>query len=109
MILKLVLSSIIGSSIGYFGLIVFPSSKKSGNSGGFSLDKRLNNWTKIIKMDKRVLFFDVFFSCIVISIAYTIIVLEVVTCRQALLGGLTAEAFFYHYIHNARNGNNKTE
>lgn len=97
-----------GSSIGYFGLIIFPSAKKGEKNGdSFSLEKRIENWTRIIKMDKRCLFFDIFFSCIVISIAYTIIILDVVSVRQALLGGLTAEAFFYHYIHNARNGNNK--
>ena len=101
-LIKLISSSILGSLIAYFGLIVFPSSK-DGDSGYLPLSKRVSNWNRVIKMDKRLLLFDVFFSCIIISVAYTIILLDVVSCRQALLGGLTAEAFFYHYIHNARN------
>ncbi len=101
---KLISSSILGSLIAYFGLIVFPSSK-DGNANHLPLDKRIDNWSRVVSMDKRLLFFDVVFSCFIISFAYTIILLDVVSCRQALLGGLTAEAFFYHYIHNARNKN----
>lgn len=96
--------SVIGSVISYFMLIIYPPSKDEGYTNNV-FKFRCKRWKQIIESDKRVLIFDVVFSCVIIGIAYTIIILEVVNYRQALLGGLTAEAFVYNYIHNARNQN----
>ena len=100
-LIKLILASILGSLIAYFSIIIFPSSQRE-ESTGVSIEKRLKKWNKVIKMDKRLLAFDLVFSCVFVSIAYTIVILEVVSCTQALLGGMTAEAAVYHYLHNAR-------
>ncbi len=104
---ELILASIVGSAISYFGLIVFPSSStKNGKKERLSLQERMENWALIIQMDKRCLIFDLFFTCGVIGVAYTIYILEAVTVKQAILGSLTAESFFYHYIYNGRNSKN---
>lgn len=94
--------SMIGSIISYFTLIIYPPSKNGENSSN-TLSKRLGRWKQIINADKRTLICDIFFSCVLISVVYTIFILEVISYKQALLGGLTAEACMYSYIHNARN------
>ena len=96
--------SVIGSVIAYFTLIIYPSSKDEGYENN-TFEYRYKRWKQIIDSDKRILAFDIFFSCVLIGIVYTIIVLEVVSCKQALFGGLTAEACIYNYVHNARNRN----
>lgn len=96
--------SVIGSVIAYFTLIIYPSSKDEGYDNN-TFKYRCKRWKQIIDSDKRILAFDIFFSCVLIGIVYTIIVLEVVSCRQALFGGLTAEACIYNYVHNAGNRN----
>jgi hypothetical protein len=57
MIIKLIFCSILGSSIAYFGLIVFPSTSKKKKGGSHTIDNRLANWSKILKMDMRLIFF----------------------------------------------------
>jgi len=100
--IKLILSSILGSLIAYFGVVVFPSSEKE-ESRGVTIQKRINNWKKVFSMDKRSLVVDVVFTCGLIGIGYTFYILKANTEYQAFLGGLTAEACLYHFIQIARN------